>query len=107
MSKPRRKRLFSVMRLISLGVKAGKSFGICSLGLPSGGSPDTAWCPCLVLSSIGKKAEPAFPTHLSLCPEPTNHILLKQYLNLQHYLNAPITLRLERIVGFLNSNGEG
>jgi hypothetical protein len=36
----------------------------------------------------------------------TNHILLKQYLNLQHYLNAPITLRLERIVGFLNPNGE-
>jgi hypothetical protein len=29
-----------------------------------------------------------------------------QYLNLQHHLNAPITLRLERIVGFLNPNGE-
>jgi hypothetical protein len=44
--------------------------------------------------------------YASLSLSGTNHILLKQYLNLQHYLNAPITLRFERIVGFLNPNGE-
>ena len=72
MSNPRRKRLFSVMRLISLGVKAGKSFGMFlrSVSLQRRVS-GYRMCPCLVLSSIGKKAEPAFPTHLCLCPEQT------------------------------------